>query len=745
MPLKPYIHQVQAALEKVEGTDANPTGSDSLLALTPQYSSEQEFQDRDAARFSMDREFDNVGRSIDKLSFGLDLRGSGQVTLGVAATGYDVPTREPRMGRLLRACSMRGSNMNLVYVTGAPAGMSVYTLIFGSRSGAVGRLLTHNFSTDSWLNLERLNNIPFQAGEQLRQDNPTSGASAGTVATGGDTITIETPMGWFYRPVSQRIETLDLDDSAPTGEYNGTLSNWKFSDGRYGSYLAILSNGLRNVLLKGTVIQGGTSGATAEVLENAIGQTLTISALTSALPVGTTITGGTSTATAVVTRTYPIGSTMIAVVRTSATNFAAAEALNGTGSTPNPTVSDVGFSTILCKPLTGTFRAGETLLNTADPAAPTVRFIEQTLNLVAGLTTGLGTGVTVTGATSTATGITTAAYLSGATQIVVRRNSALDFTTGEAITGTGSSPNPTIASKAHSLYRTPQDGYIIRGQTSNAEGVVRTARTGNYKVPIPLATPSVVGLVQTPVYAETSQSKLYFEPTFGTFIAGEVLTDVGGTAIKELAPTLNASVFQDHSITLYSNKHGRLRSMVGARGNAKVSLAAGQPGKVMFDFTGRASKNENAPVVTSPDYSDTPNVIRGENILTYLNTPVSSVEIDLGNTISERDDLLSPNGLLSTVITDRRPKLTADPEAALIGSINWLTNMRSPTSGDRAKHERYMEAQRPIGQKWVFYAPNAQLKQASDGERSGIWTEQLNFDLKRYEALGDDSLYFAFY
>lgn len=742
MTLKAYVHQILAKLETVEGSDAVPTASDALLALTPSYQSEQEFIDRDAARYSMDREFDNVGRAIDKLSLALDLRGSGEVTSGLSPT-FDLPTREPRLGRMMRACSMRGNNMTRVYCSGAPAGMSVNTLIYGSRSGAVGRLIAHNFPSDSWLHLERLNNIPFQAGEALKQTDPNTGAAAGTVLSGSAVVTMETPLGWYYRPVSNKIETIDLDNSAPTGEYNGTLTNWKFSDGRFGNYLSILCNGLRKVLLKGTVITGTTSGATAEVLENCIGQTLTISATTAPITPGTVVTGVTSTATGVVTRAYDAGTTTLEIVRTSSANFQAAEAISGSGTSPNPTISDIGGTTILCKPLTGTWRGNETITGTAETTPPTIRSVQETLNLGSALTTGLSAGTTVTGATSTASATVIGTYLSGATQIVVQRTTALDFTLAETINGTGSSPAPTVLSKTNSLYTTPQEGYIIRGVTSNAEGVVRTPRAGNYKVVLPQI--SVQGVVAAPVYAETSQTKLYFEPTFGTFIAGEEIGDIILTPIKKVAATPNANVFQDHSLTFYSVKSGRLRSMVGARGNMKINLAAGQPGKATFEFQGRRGKNENAAVITSPTFSDTPNAIRGAQILTYLDTPVSSFEIDLGNTIVQRDDLLQVDGLLSTYISDRRPKLTADPEAALIGTINWLDKMRNPTPGVLGATERYFESQTSQGNKWIFYAPNAQVKGVTDGERNDIWVEQLSWELKRYDSLGDDSLWFAFY
>lgn len=742
MPLKAYVHQLLAKLETIEGIDAAPTGDDALLALTPSYSSEQDFIDRDAARFSMDREFDNPGRAIDKCSFGLDLRGSGEITSGLSPS-FTLPTREPRLGRMFRACSMRGGNMNLVYVSGAPAGITIGSLIYGSRSGAVGRLVTANYTTDTWLNLERLNTLPFQAGEALKIGDPNTGGAAGTVLSGGATVTIETPMGWFYRPVSSQILALALDNGTPTGEYDGTKTNWKYSDGRFGNYLKLHSNGLRNVLLAGMTITGGTSGATAKVLENAIGQTLTISALTVAIAPGTVVTGGTSGATGVVTQAYGIGATALAIVRTSATNFQASEALTGTGTSPNPNISDVGWTVILAMPLSGTWRGNEAINGTSDPAPPTLRGVEETLNLGSALTTGLVAGSTVTGATSTASGVTVAAYTTGATQIVVRRTTAVDFAVGETINGTSSSPAPTCASKANSLFTSPQDGYVIRGATSGAEGVVRTPRAGNYRVPIP--TLSLQGAVAAPAYAETSQTDLYYEVTYGTFVAGEVLNDVNGVALKRTSATLNARVFQDHTVSLYSIKSGRLRSMVGARGTFKVTLPAGQPGKVQFDFSGRKSLNQNTAVITTPVYSDTPNAIRGERILSNIATPISSVEIDCGNTVTERDDQLQSDGLLSTMITDRKPTMSADPEAAPIGTLNWIQNMRVPVSGDTTKQARYLEAQKNIGEKFIFCALNAQLKSVSDGERNGIWSEQLKWDLKRYEALGDDSFWIAFY
>ena len=118
------------------------------------------------------------------------------------------------------------------------------------------------------------------------------------------------------------------------------------------------------------------------------------------------------------------------------------------------------------------------------------------------------------------------------------------------------------------------------------------------------------------------------------------------------------------SATIYVYKDGFLHSMVGSIGTVKFTLEAGKIGFAEFEFSGSyvavASGTNPVPVFGT---AIVPICYSASLTLVGVATEIATkIEIDLGNTIAQRDDVNSANGVLGFMITGRSSKGSVDPE-----------------------------------------------------------------------------------
>ena len=105
------------------------------------------------------------------------------------------------------------------------------------------------------------------------------------------------------------------------------------------------------------------------------------------------------------------------------------------------------------------------------------------------------------------------------------------------------------------------------------------------------------------------------------------------------------------------------------------------------------------------------------------------IEIDLGNTIAQRDDVNSANGVLGFIITGRSSKGSVDPE--VIDETNW-TKLVAGTSGITSVTLGTSPNQ------IVFTMAATQYTDVSYGDRSGILTHSANLAFN--QSAGNDCI-----
>ena len=187
-----------------------------------------------------------------------------------------------------------------------------------------------------------------------------------------------------------------------------------------------------------------------------------------------------------------------------------------------------------------------------------------------------------------------------------------------------------------------------------------------------------------------------------------------------------------NSCSIYVYKDGFLHTVAGAIGNVKFTLEAGKIGFAEFEFSGSyvavASATNPVPVfgtaIVPICYS------AGLSLFGSTSHIAGKIEIDLGNTIAQRDDVNSANGVKGFMITGRSSKGSVDPE--VIDEANW-TKLVAGTPGSTV-----ITLGATTGNIIVFTMAATQYTDVSYGDRSGILTHSANLAFN--QSAGNDCI-----
>lgn len=724
---------VMSKAETIPGEYANPTIEDAQLATNPNFKPNQAFQTREIAQTSLDPERLAPGLATDDFSYGLELRGNGTLP-DISASEEPDDADKPRFMANIEACGFRVLNPLKLVCTGLTAGIDPNTIIYGEMSGAAARLLRRNSATDTHLILEPISGKAFLGGETLRSENPASGDSIGTVATGLSTI-IAGKFGWYARPIAQSLSRATLDDAnAP----------WVFLRQGFGSTVKLAFTHKYVTILAGTELTGATSGAKVRVIENCGAIFLLgCTPLAANVASGVTITsaGG---ATAVTVGGALAGDEVIAVKKVNATAFVDGEAITWTGGGSSAVDMPSPVQQVLtCQVISGTLRGGETLNGTGAVAAPTIAWIEQELVLTAAISGTVNAGTAITGGSSTATGTLVSAVTDGEL-FTIRRTSAANFAAGETLTGTGLGVAPTVESVEYTLNRAPRTGVVLEGATSGAKAViVDPNQSDGYGVHAARIHAAPYAGVEYARY-RSGQDFIYYDPAEGTLEGGEDLVNVAtGDVVNTLATDPDIFTWQGKTLSLDFNRDGFERSMVGARGTARITGTAGETMTTEFRWNGRhhSQQDQDIGIETAPsglpNYGDEPSPIRLESFNLGMPSCVGDIVIDFGVTNANRKCAAAPDGIEQSEVVGRTPTIEMTPETVAVGVRDWLQEMRDADEL-LAANVIYLESPAEEGNRFTFCAPNCQVTDITDEDRDGISVQRVKWQQNRSSVFGND-------
>lgn len=220
---------------------------------------------------------------------------------------------------------------------------------------------------------------------------------------------------------------------------------------------------------------------------------------------------------------------------------------------------------------------------------------------------------------------------------------------------------------------------------------------------------------------------------------------ISAAASTTYTPATDSSTHNTLTMYAYFGSSGAASSsmrvgMRGAMGSVTLGGKIGEPLMLNFEFSGIHDTND-ADLQPQADSLDAitheaavPPIFQGAT-LTWGGESVliSSLSIDLGNTVAPRESVGSAEGVLHYTITNRAVTGSIDPE--LIASGNQLENLNDGTEVALSCSLVHTGA-RTV----VIAAPKCQITGASLGERNGIGTVALNFACNRSAEAGNDEL-----
>lgn len=209
-----------------------------------------------------------------------------------------------------------------------------------------------------------------------------------------------------------------------------------------------------------------------------------------------------------------------------------------------------------------------------------------------------------------------------------------------------------------------------------------------------------------------------------------------GWSASSLVMSLATGSATADTLTVGHYVDGRLRQAAGCAFDWTMRLAVGMPGYI--DLRGQgAYVAATAVSLISPTYTTVnPPTVRGITFTIGGTAYVTNaVTITGGNTIYLREDVTSATGYLAACISDRDPTLNVSVEGLALGTKDWM-----------ADHVAETEAALSIvlgstsNNTMTLAAPKMQLREAPrDGERNGVLTDELLFQLNADGSYTDDS------
>jgi len=243
----------------------------------------------------------------------------------------------------------------------------------------------------------------------------------------------------------------------------------------------------------------------------------------------------------------------------------------------------------------------------------------------------------------------------------------------------------------------------------------------------------------------TGATKVYYVVISGTIQSGEVIT--GGTSGAS-ATTSGAAVTEGQeyrpisttvsSLTMGCYEDGVLKLIKGARGSVKFNFKSGQPVMLDFTFQGVEAGITDVALLSGITHETTkpPALLSAALALDTYAARIGEMNIDVNNTLSSRDDINDPRGLLSFQITDRNISGSLNPEMVTVAAYDFYSKFVGNTEIAIA-----ISLGATTGNMFKFFAPKMQLTKVDDEDRDGMQLAKCSFDLNG-SVNGDDEFSF---
>lgn len=195
------------------------------------------------------------------------------------------------------------------------------------------------------------------------------------------------------------------------------------------------------------------------------------------------------------------------------------------------------------------------------------------------------------------------------------------------------------------------------------------------------------------------------------------------------------------TLTLAAYIDGKRKLIRGAMGNAVFTFPTGRKITVDFTFTGIYVEPTDTSIITPTYITTNPLEFRAATACTFNSVAMSveQITINLGNEVVLLEDPTDTSGFKYALVTNRRPTITANPEAVLVATQNrhniWTTS---------TPYAMQLTLDGPGNSTLGITAPKAQIINLQDGDRNRVVTDEIEFLCTKNGATQNEELYFTF-
>ena len=253
------------------------------------------------------------------------------------------------------------------------------------------------------------------------------------------------------------------------------------------------------------------------------------------------------------------------------------------------------------------------------------------------------------------------------------------------------------------------------------------AKGGTAAFKVELAGSGSVGS-PTPAWAST------FLPAVGLVATGDVFKP------ESLHPESPSAKTKTITIGVYED--GKLKMLRGCMGTAVITFVSGKPVMIEFTFTGIWVDPSDVAILT-PTYPTVipPRFVSAGMTIASWSPKVAELTIDLGNEVALREDANDPSGYCTALIGSRRIVGTLNPESSLVAADDPNANW---DSGAEQALAVQLGGSSANGNTVAIAAPKLQFTNTQEGDRNGAIIDDVEFQLNRSAAAGDDELTVTF-
>ena len=205
--------------------------------------------------------------------------------------------------------------------------------------------------------------------------------------------------------------------------------------------------------------------------------------------------------------------------------------------------------------------------------------------------------------------------------------------------------------------------------------------------------------------------------------ASVLLPGCGFVGSSAYTPRTEAPGSNVKTLTIGVYKDGKLETIAGAVGNCKMVFPNGRMAYCEWEFQGVYQDDADTSIIDPTHPTAKPPRFASATITYNSNAQkVEQVTLDFGNVIKMREDPATSAGYISGIITDRYPKITANPESVLAATEDRYDDWINCTEAAFA-----LTCNGPSSSSVAISAPKASIINKQSGDREGLQIDDIEW------------------